>query len=158
MGLPRINGEVGRLWADPTLSFTPSGKAVCAVPLVFKKSKKDANGVWQDVGEMWVRGTVWDQFGENVAESLSKGDEVVVSGELSVREYERQDGSKGSSVELNIWAIGPNLARATAKVNKTNRGGEAAASREPAYAAGSSSDPWGSSQDSPSESTIEAPF
>src|SRR5687768_15367672 len=157
MGLPRINGEVARLWSDPELRFTPAGKAVASVPLVFKKSKKDANGVWQDVGEMWVRGTAWDQLGENVAESLSKGDEVVVSGELSVREYERNDGTKGQSVELNIWAIGPNLARATAKVNKTSRGGsETGGNRQPAYSGGGSSDPWGPSQDEPSQSDLQA--
>ena len=156
MGLPRINGEVGRLWADPELRFTPAGKAVASVPLVFKKSKKDADGVWQDVGEMWVRGTAWDQLGENVVESLSKSDEVIVSGELSVREFERSDGSKGQSVELNIWAIGPNLARATAKVNKTSRGD--GGNRQPAYSGGPSSDPWGAGPDTPSTDDSLPPF
>lgn len=156
MGLPRINGEVGRLWADPTIRVTPQGRSVASVPLVFKKSKKDDNGVWQDVGEMWVRGTAWDQLGENVVESLSKSDEVIVSGELSVREYERQDGTKGQSVELNIWAIGPNLARATAKVNKTSRGD--GGNRQPAYSGAPSSDPWGAGPDTPSQSDLEAPF
>lgn len=33
MGLPRIN-EVGKLWADPSLKYTPAGKAVCELPIV----------------------------------------------------------------------------------------------------------------------------
>jgi len=158
MGLPRVSGEIARLWDEPELRFTPQGKAVCSVPLVFNKRKKAADGTWQDAGSMFVRGTAWEQMGENCAETLSKSDEVVVSGELSVREFERSDGSKGQSIELNIWAIGPNLARATARVNKVERGGGEVGNRQPAYAAGSSQDPWGPSQDEPSQSSLEAPF
>jgi single-strand DNA-binding protein len=137
MGLPKIQGEVARLWDEVQLRFTPSGKAVASVPLVFNKRKKNSQGEWEDAGSMFVRGTAWDQLGENCAESLSKSDEVVVSGELSTREFERADGTKGQSVELNIWAIGPNLARATAKVNKASRGSDQK------FSAPAGEDPWG---------------
>jgi len=139
MGLPRIQGEIARLWGDVELRFTPGGKAVASVPLVFNKRKKNQQtGEWEDAGSMFVRGTAWDQLGENCAETLSKADEVIVTGELSVREYDRKDGSgKGQSIELNIYAIGPNLARATAKVNKVSRGSEQRPSSGP------SEDPWG---------------
>lgn len=148
MGLPRIQGEVARLWGDVELRFTPAGKAVASVPLVFNKRKlnKQTN-VWEDAGSMFVRGTAWDQLGENCAESLSKADEVIVSGEMSVREYDRKEGSgKGQSVELNIFAIGPSLARATAKVNKVSRSGGGGSPSSSGGAA--SADPWASSPDS----------
>lgn len=136
MGLPRINGEVGKLWANPELRFTPGGKAVCSVPLVFNKRKKNQAGEWEDAGSVFVRATVWDQQGENCAESLAKGDEVIVTGELSVREYERKDGSKGTSIEANLYAIGPSLKWHSAKVNRVSRASDGTA--------GGSPDPWGS--------------
>jgi single-strand DNA-binding protein len=141
MGLPKVQGEIAKLWADVEMRFTPQGKAVASVPLVFNKRKLDkATGEWADAGTVFVRATAWEQLAENCAESLSKGDEVVVSGELSMREYERRDGTgKGQSLELNIWVIGPSLARATAKVNKVSRSGS-----QPA-AGGPAEDPWGSS-------------
>lgn len=153
MGLPRVNGEIAKLWADVELRYTPQGKALAAVPLVFNKRKLDkSTNEWVDAGTMFVRGTAWEQLGENCAESLSKGDEVLVSGELSVREYDRKDGSgKGQSTELNIWAIGPSLARATAKVNRVARGG-------PVDMSSGSADPWGSSPSSPSTDQSEPPF
>jgi len=122
MSLPKIQGETARLWDNPELRFTAQGTAACSLPLVFNKRKKNQAGEWEDAGSMFVRGTAWDQLGENACESLEKGDEVIVTGELSVREFERKDGSKGQSVELNVYAIGPSLARATAKVSKVSPG------------------------------------
>lgn len=124
MGLPRVQGELARLTKDVEIKFTPSGKAVATVDLAFNKRTKDRDtGEWQDAGTMFVRGTAWEQLGENCMESLSRGDEVIVSGELSVREYDRKEGGKGHSVELNIYAIGPNLRGATVKVKRATREG-----------------------------------
>lgn len=138
MALPKIN-ETARLWGEVELRFTPSGKAVASVPLVFNKRTKNRDtGEWEDSGSLFVRGTAWDQLGENCAESLNKGMEVIVSGELSQREYERKDGGKGTSLELNIYAIGPNLKTATAKVNKATR-----SSGNGGYGSGGGADdPW----------------
>jgi single-strand DNA-binding protein len=147
MGLPRVQGEVAKLWAEAELRFTPQGKAVASVPLVFNKRKLDkSTGEWVDAGTIFVRGSAWEQLGENCAESLSKGDEVIVTGELSMREYERKDGGKGQSLELNIWTIGPSLARATAKVNRVERGG-GQPQHSPQPAAVPEPDPWGGQPD-----------
>ena len=136
MPLPKIT-ETARLYADVELRFTPQGKAVAVIPLVFNKRKKNsASGEWEDAGSMFVRGTAWDQLGENAAQSLEKGDEVIVTGEMSVREFERSDGSKGQSVELNVYAIGPSLSWTTVKVNKATR------SSSSTPAPGPGGDPW----------------
>lgn len=124
MSLPRVQGELARLTKDVEIRYTPAGKAVATVDLAFNKRTKDREtGEWQDAGTMFVRGTAWEQLGENCMNSLSKGDEVIVSGELSVREYERKEGGTGYSVELNIYAIGPNLRTCTAKVSRATREG-----------------------------------
>lgn len=52
---------------------------------------------------------------------MSKKDDVVVSDELSMREYERKDGSKGSALELAISAIGPSLKKHSARINRADR-------------------------------------
>lgn len=136
MALPKIN-ETARLAAPPELRYTNNGRAVCSLRLVFSKRKLNRQtNQWEDAGELWVNGTAWEQLGENIAESgLDKGSEVLVSGELSQREYERKDGSKGTSLELNIYAIGPSLRSATATVNKASRGGQGGPS-------GQQDDPW----------------
>ena len=142
MSLPKIQGETARLWAEPELRYTSSGRAACSLPLVFSKRKKNPQGVWEDAGSMFVRGTAWEQLGEHCAESLQKGDEVIVTGELSVREYEKNDGSKGQSLELNVYAAGPSLRFNTVTVNRVERG-----SSKPQ---GSAEDPW------PTTSTAES--
>ncbi|MFI0469274.1 single-stranded DNA-binding protein [Saccharopolyspora sp. 5N102] len=136
MSLPKINGEVARLWADPELRWTPSGRAVVTVPLVFNKRKRTDAGEWEDAGSMFVRGQAWELFAENISESLSKGDEVVVAGELSVRDYDRKDGSKGQSIELALYAIGPNLKRHMAKTLRIDR--------QDVPESTPTGDPWGS--------------
>ena len=140
MGLPRIS-EVARLWKDPELKFLPSGKAVCELPLVFSKRKQAEDGSWQDAGSMFVRATVWDKPAEFCAEALVKGDDVLVTGELSVREFERKDGSKGQSVEMRVYEVGPSMKWNGAKVLRVER--ESAHGSSGTRTSAPSSDPWG---------------
>lgn len=113
---------VGNLTDDPELKFTPSGAAVAnftvaSTPRTFDRQTNE----WKDGDALFIRCAAWRQLAENVAESLQKGQRVVVTGALRVRNYERQDGSRGTSVEMNVDEIGPSLRYATAKVTKANR-------------------------------------
>jgi single-strand DNA-binding protein len=146
--LPKIS-EVGKLWAEPELRFTPGGKAVCSIPLVFSKSKKTENGGWVDDGTFWVRGTVWDTQAENCAETLSKGDKVLVIGELCEREYEdKKTGEKRKSLDLKIFDIGPSLKFNPAKISRAERGSQQQGAQ--------ANDPWGSAP--ATDSDEEIPF
>jgi single-strand DNA-binding protein len=115
---------VGNLTDDPELKFTPSGAAVAnftvaSTPRTFDRQTNE----WKDGDALFIRCAAWRQLAENVAESLQKGQQVIVTGALKVRNYERQDGSKGTSVEMNVDEIGPSLRFATAKVTRVNRSG-----------------------------------
>ena len=115
---------VGNLTDDPELKFTPSGAAVAnftvaSTPRTFDKQTNE----WKDGDALFLRCAAWRQLAENVAESLQKGQRVVVTGALRVRQFERQDGSKGTSVEMNVDEVGPSLRYATAKVTKASRSG-----------------------------------
>ena len=139
MSLPTLSGTA-RLMDDPELRFAASGTAVCKVRLAFNSRKKnDQTGQWEDADSFFVDGTVFKQEAENIAESLQKGMEVVVTGRLKTRRYETREGEKRSAVELMVDAIGPTLKYATAKVNKMARsnGGDS----RPAQS-GNFDDPW----------------
>jgi len=79
-----------------------------------------SQGEWQEETSFFG-GTCWRDMGENVAESLTKGSRVIVSGELQQRSWETQDGDKRSIIEVDIKEIGPSLRWATATVTKTPR-------------------------------------
>ncbi|WP_219921635.1 single-stranded DNA-binding protein [Brevibacterium oceani] len=92
---------------DPELRFTPAGKPVLGFSLAQNHRRKDQSGEWQDDGTTWRKVTVWDKKGEHLAEHLSKGMRVIVTGEERIREFEKKDGSgKGQSLELNAREVG----------------------------------------------------
>ena len=70
-----------------------------------------------------MRCTIWRGAAEHVAESLTRGDRVVVQGRLRQRSYETREGDKRTMVELEVDEIGPSLRYATAKVTKAGRSG-----------------------------------
>ena len=91
---------VGNLTDDPELRFTASGAAVAnftvaSTPRFFDKQTNE----WKDGDALFLRCSVWRQAAENVAESLVKGSRVMVSGELSQRDYEK-DGQKHYTTEV----------------------------------------------------------
>ncbi len=108
--LPKLMME-GRLTNDPDLRFLESGVAVCSFTIVANDRKKnDDTGQWEDVGDpLFVRATVWRQPGENAAESLSKGDLVVVYGKLSNRKWEDKEGNTRYSLEITADIVAPSL-------------------------------------------------
>ncbi len=115
---------IGNLTSDPELRFTPSGAAVAnftvaSTPRTFDRQSQE----WKDGEALFLRCNVWRQAAENVAESLTRGSRVIVSGRLKQRSFETKEGEKRTVVELEVDEIGPSLRYATAKVNKTSRTG-----------------------------------
>jgi single-strand DNA-binding protein len=113
---------IGNLTADPELRFTASGVAMVNISVADSRRYQDRNGDWQE-DTSFFRGTCWRDTAENVAESLTKGARVVISGRLKQRTWETAEGEKRNVVELDIQEIGPSLRWATATVTKTPRTG-----------------------------------
>jgi single-strand DNA-binding protein len=130
---------VGNLTGDPELRFTPNGQAVASFTVASTTRVLDRNSnEWKDGDTMFLRCSVWRQYAENVAESLTKGTRVIVTGRLKQRSYETKEGEKRSVVELDVDDVGPVLRNATAKVTRATRG-------ESGYNGGGSApmdDPW----------------
>src|SRR6185312_5372854 len=122
---------IGNLTDAPDLRFTPSGAAVAnftiaSTPRTFDRQANE----WKDGETLFLRASIWREAAENVAESLTKGIRVIASGHLKSRSYTTKEGESRSSIELDVQEIGPSLAYATAKVQRSARGaGEGAAGR-----------------------------
>ena len=113
---------VGNLTADPELRFTPSGAAVANFTVASTPRNFDRqSGEWKDGEALFMRCNVWRQAAENVAETLTRGMRVMVSGRLKQRSYETREGEKRTVIELQVDEIGPSLKYATAKVQKMQR-------------------------------------
>ncbi len=115
---------VGNLTADPELRFTPSGAAVAnftvaSTPRIYDRQ----SGEWKDGEALFLRCNIWREAAENVAESLTRGARVILSGRLKQRSFETREGEKRTVVEVEVDEIGPSLRYATAKVNKASRSG-----------------------------------
>lgn len=117
---------IGNLVADPELRFTPSGSAVAN--LTVASTPRTRNGdEWEDGETLFLRGSVWNELAENVAETLQKGQRVIVQGRLKARSYETTEGEMRTVNEIEIDEIGPSLRFATAVVSRAPQKKETAA-------------------------------
>lgn len=115
---------VGNLTADPELRYTQTGLAVAnftiaSTPRTFDRASND----WKDGEALFLRASVWREFAEHVAGSLTKGSRVIATGRLKQRSYETKEGEKRTSFEIEVDEIGPSLRYATAQVTRTTSGG-----------------------------------
>ena len=114
---------VGNLTDDPELRYTPNGAAVCKFRIAVNRRTPDGNGGWKDGEASYFSVNCWRGLAENVAETLTRGTRVVVSGRLQYRAWENQDGDKRSAVEVEADEIGPSLKWATARIERNPRSG-----------------------------------
>ncbi|MEU6559407.1 single-stranded DNA-binding protein [Nocardia nova] len=121
---------MGNLTADPELTFTPRGDAVtnftvASTPRFFDRGA----GEWRDGDPLFMRCSAWRQMAENLAESLTRGSRVIVSGRLKQRSFTTREGDKRTVVELEVDEVGPSLRYATATVIRNRSTSTRSASR-----------------------------
>lgn len=132
-----ITTVIGNLVAAPELRFTPSGAAVASFTVASTPRRFDRErNEWRDGDTSFIRVNVWRQLAEHAAESFTKGDRVIVTGELRIRTYETRptDGSDPQtrySTEVEASEVGASVQYATVAVRRAARQGqvEAEASR-----------------------------
>lgn len=112
---------VGNVTADPEIRYTPSGAAVATFTVACNERYRDTSGEWKDGPTSFVRVNAWRDLGEHAAESLAKGDRVMVAGTFRQRDYQAQDGSKRTIWELEAAEVGAALRYATVKITRTRR-------------------------------------
>lgn len=115
---------VGNIVADPELRYTPNGAAVANFRVASTPRRYDQQaGQFVDGEPLFLTCNVWRQPAENVANSLNKGDRVIVTGRLRQRSYEDRNGERRTVFEIEVEEVGPSLRFATVDINKAYRGG-----------------------------------
>lgn len=141
---------VGNLTADPELRYTTNGVAVATFTVASTPRAYDRNlGEWKDGEPLFLRASVWRDFAEHVASSLTKGHRVIVQGRLKQRSYETKEGERRIAIELEVEEIGPSLRYATAQVTRTT--GPQSAEGDAAVDQPQAADPWPTQEDFSSE-------
>lgn len=153
---------IGNLTADPEIKWTASGDAVVNFTVASTPRQLDKqSGQWVDGTPLFMRCSQWREPAENTANSYVRGQRVLVVGRLRQRSFE-VDGRKRTVIELEVDEMGASTRYGVAKFEKRSGSGsggsETGGNRQPAYAAGSSSDPWGSGPDTPTTDDSEPPF
>lgn len=112
---------VGNCTRDPELRFTASGQANASFGVaVNRRWQNRQTNEWEEAVSFFDV-VCWRQLAENVAESITKGSRVIVTGRLDQRSWETQDGDKRSKVEIVADEVGPSLTYATAQVVRNER-------------------------------------
>lgn len=88
---------VGRMTRDPELRRTQMGTAVTSFSLAINRNFSSANGERQTD---FINCVVWNKAAENVERYCSKGSLVGVEGRLQSRQYDAQDGSRRTVIEV----------------------------------------------------------
>jgi single-strand DNA-binding protein len=110
----------GNLTADPELRFTKStGQAVATVRIAISTRRKNLDGEYVDTPATFHEATVWGALAEHVADSLHKGDRVLVHGSAYDDEWTDRDGNTRVKHVIQVQAIGVSLRYATATVHRT---------------------------------------
>lgn len=110
---------VGGVTRDPELRFLPNGTPVLQLGVAVNHSRK-VNNEWVDEPNFFDV-TAFGSLAENVAESIEKGQRVIVVAKATYRQWEDKEGNKRSKVEFKAEYIGPDLTRATAQVTRIKR-------------------------------------
>lgn len=116
---------VGNLTADPELRYNQSGVAVANFTIASTPRNFDRQAnEWKDGEALFLRASVWREFAEHVAGSLTKGMRVIATGRLKQRSYQDREGNNRTAIELEVDEIGPSLRYATATVTRAAGGRE----------------------------------
>ncbi|AOX45950.1 single-stranded DNA-binding protein [Microbacterium sp. BH-3-3-3] len=134
---------VGNLTADPELRYTQNGLPVAnftiaSTPRTFDRQANE----WKDGEALFLRASVWREFAEHVAGSLTKGSRVIATGRLKQRSYQDREGNNRTSIELEVDEIGPSLRYATAQVTRAASSGGGGGGGQRPQVQQSADEPW----------------
>ena len=135
---------IGNVTRDPELKYLSSGTALAQLGIAVNRRFKKGND-WEEETSFFDV-VCWRDLADNVAESVAKGDRIIVVGRLEQRSWETDGGEKRSKVEIVADEVGPSLRWATAKTDKVRREG-----------ASSSKGGYTPPRDAPADD-VEAPF
>ena len=108
----------GHLADVPELRFTPSGRPVAKVRVAVNTRYQNGDGTWVDGTTSWHTVQAWGALAEHLAESVAKGDRILVHGRLEQRQYLAETGETRTSWEVTAEEIGLSLRHTAAETTK----------------------------------------
>jgi single-strand DNA-binding protein len=132
----------GNLAADPEMRFTPSGVAVVRFSVGVTERYRDNSGEWKERETSWFPVTAWRALAENIAESLTRGARVTVTGTMRQESWaDKTTGEKRFGYKIDADDVGTSLRHATVRITKVSR------------SAPGPEDPWAGSSAEPETGT-----
>jgi single-strand DNA-binding protein len=89
---------IARLTRDPEVKYIPSGQAVARLGLAINNRYQDKSGEWKD-DPVFIDAEAWGKLAERCAETMKKGQPVLVQGKLKMEQWEK-DGAKISKIKI----------------------------------------------------------
>jgi len=120
---------VGNVATDVELRFTSAGDPVASFRVASNSRRWDkANERWSDGDTQYFSVSCWRATAHNVAQSVTKGMPVIVTGKLKTRELEKtceagEHSHRVRFVDIEAVSIGPDLSRGVATFNRVKREG-----------------------------------
>jgi single-strand DNA-binding protein len=112
---------VGNVVSEPQMRATSSGKVFLSFRIASTERRfLREPGAWRDGETFFLGVTAWRALAENAANSLGKGDPVIVRGRLRAVEWERE-GLRRTAFEVEAYEIGHDLSRGRTVFSKPPR-------------------------------------
>ncbi|MDI9917601.1 single-stranded DNA-binding protein [Rhodococcus sp. IEGM 1379] len=113
---------VGTVITNPVKRQTANGEEVLSFRMASNARRKDmTTGEWTDGATLYLTVTCWRRLVTGVGASIMKGDPVMAAGELRTNEYTTKEGIPRSDLEMRATAVGPDLARCIAKIERHSK-------------------------------------
>ncbi|MDL5160531.1 single-stranded DNA-binding protein [Actinomycetospora termitidis] len=117
----------GNLTADPELQYPPNGRAAARFTVAVNARRRTEAGEWVDGEPTFYPVETWGEQGEHVAESLTRGAQVVVLGTVKARSWAPTEGERGGKtltrLEVTAETVAASLQWATLTVTTAKRVG-----------------------------------
>ena len=108
---------IGNLADDPELRFTNNGTPVSNFRVTVTPRVQEGS-TWRDGDTSFFRVSAWRDQASHLAESLRKGDRIMVVGRLQQRSWETPDGERRSLAEIEADDVGASLKWTTVSVER----------------------------------------
>mgnify|MGYP001737840760 FL=1 len=105
--------------SNPTLAALPNGVPVVNFRLASTPRWQDATGTWKEGTTNWYTIKAYRRLAQNIAVSVQKGQPLVISGRQRINRWNREDGTQGTTVEIDAQGIGHDLNYGTSSFART---------------------------------------
>ena len=108
---------IGRIVTDPQRRRV-GDQEVMKFRVASNARRRTGEGTWEPGNSLFITVNCWGKLATGVGGSLAKGDAVIAVGQVYTSEYEDREGVRRSSMEMRATALGPDLSRYIARIEK----------------------------------------